>query len=480
MFGVYHLADHHKTTEAKDAVQGTSVDDPERLAALLRAAVAATMAYSPDLATLERRGGVPPGDVLLFDPTTTPRRPAHVLLRDRHVPGRLVWSFRGTTDLNDILTDICAACSPYEGGHAHWGMLEAARYFAKEELPRVRAILDKEKCTRLQLVGHSLGAGTAALLAHVARNDPAAKKLMEGIDVTAVGIATPAVLSAELAEGCSDYVDSVVLLHDIVPRFSIHNVFQLKEEMDATRWGEKLAAAAADWAVPDVIERTPTFQRLQKGAARKVNSAADRLATVLAALVAWLVALLRQFGLVKEETAEQQRARQLRAARAAAVSAAVEAGAAGASDVVPVYAPGRLFFLDRTDPPKEEAERLRQEQRAARDAAKKALADKAAAAAAAKGGGGKAPAATTLSSADGADADGGTMDDEVRRVMEQARHTLPTVDAYPGSEFSLVEGAPGERFRRIVLRETCLSDHLTGGTLQGCRQLLERARAKGA
>lgn len=32
--------------------------------------------------------------------------------------------------------------------------------------------------------------------------------------------------------------------HDIVPRFSIHNVFSMKEEMDATNWGDILASTA--------------------------------------------------------------------------------------------------------------------------------------------------------------------------------------------------------------------------------------------
>lgn len=35
---------------------------------------------------------------------------------------------------------------------------------------------------------------------------------MKGIDVKAVGVATPAVLTAELAAGCRDYVSSVVLM----------------------------------------------------------------------------------------------------------------------------------------------------------------------------------------------------------------------------------------------------------------------------
>jgi hypothetical protein len=36
--------------------------------------------------------------------------------------------------------------------------------------------------------------------------------VMKGIDVKAVGVATPAVLTKEMAEGCSDYVSSVVLM----------------------------------------------------------------------------------------------------------------------------------------------------------------------------------------------------------------------------------------------------------------------------
>jgi hypothetical protein len=50
------------------------------------------------------------------------------------------------------------------------------------------------------------------------------------------------------------------LQHDIVPRFSIKNVFLMKEEMDATNWGDKLAASVKDWMVPDVIEHTKAFQ----------------------------------------------------------------------------------------------------------------------------------------------------------------------------------------------------------------------------
>jgi hypothetical protein len=291
----------------------------------------------------------------------------------------------------------------------------------------------------------------------------------------------------------------VVLLHDVVPRFSIHNVFLMKEEMDATRWGDKLAALAADWAVPDVIERSATYQRLQRKTARGLGKAWARLAVVFAAVIAWVVALLRRVGVVKPESAEHAAARARAEALAEAARAAAAAAASGGSSssnssdqVVPVYAPGKLYFVDRRDPPKEEAERLRQEQKAAREAAKKALEErrkKLSGPGSSSSSGlrrrlkpsSSSDAGAASSSAAAATAD--SEDDDVHRVIEQARHAdhtddddLPDVDFYPGSTFSMIEGAPGERFRRIVLRDTCLSDHLTGGMLQGCRQLLAGAR----
>lgn len=59
----------------------------------------------------------------------------------------------------DMLTDACASCTPYAGGYAHWGMLEAATWFAEHELKNVKGFLDKHPGYELLLVGHSLGAG---------------------------------------------------------------------------------------------------------------------------------------------------------------------------------------------------------------------------------------------------------------------------------------------------------------------------------
>lgn len=49
---------------------------------------------------------------------------------------------------------------------------------------------------------------------------------------------------------------------------------------------------------------------------------------------------------------------------------------------------------------------------------------------------------------------------------EASKAPAPDGETYPGARFELIEAAPAQRFQRIVLRETCLLDHLCGGYVQ--------------
>jgi hypothetical protein len=50
---------------------------------------------------------------------------------------------RGTSALRDLVTDLCGHTAPFlgGGGHAHYGMLSAARALVAAEVPRLRAAL---------------------------------------------------------------------------------------------------------------------------------------------------------------------------------------------------------------------------------------------------------------------------------------------------------------------------------------------------
>ncbi|KAL2934700.1 Sn1-specific diacylglycerol lipase beta, partial [Bienertia sinuspersici] len=52
--------------------------------------------------------------------------------------------------------------------------------------------------------------------------------------VTAVGIATPPCVSKELAESCCDFVSTVVMQDDIVPRLSFASLARLRNEIIQT------------------------------------------------------------------------------------------------------------------------------------------------------------------------------------------------------------------------------------------------------
>lgn len=54
--------------------------------------------------------------------------------------------------------------------------------------------------------------------------------------VSAVGYATPPCVSKELAESCSEYVTTVVMQDDIIPRLSIASLTRLRNEILQTNW----------------------------------------------------------------------------------------------------------------------------------------------------------------------------------------------------------------------------------------------------
>jgi hypothetical protein len=66
---------------------------------VLQAATAAAAAYCPTRESLCAAAGISDADLLLFVPETSSTRPAYAVWEDKEHK-RLIWGFRGTTDLN--------------------------------------------------------------------------------------------------------------------------------------------------------------------------------------------------------------------------------------------------------------------------------------------------------------------------------------------------------------------------------------------
>lgn len=139
---------------------------------------------------------------------------------------------RGTLSLKDVLTDLSAECEnlPIEGVsgacYAHKGMCQAAGYIYKK---LVNDGILNQACSiapeyKLVITGHSLGAGTAALLAIMLRNSFPT--------LQCYAFSPPGgLLSKALADYTKNFVVSVVLGKDLVPRLSLPNMEDLKRRI---------------------------------------------------------------------------------------------------------------------------------------------------------------------------------------------------------------------------------------------------------
>jgi len=144
----------------------------------------------------------------------------------------LVLAIRGTANMREVLTDL--VCQPLaiaasglfpgksSGGSTseqelaavHEGLWRAALGLVAELGGPMERVLSERPRHRLLVTGHSLGAGTAALLCLLWRP-------WLGDRVSCIGFATPQVLDESSARTAAAHgVTSVLLFDDVVPRLS--------------------------------------------------------------------------------------------------------------------------------------------------------------------------------------------------------------------------------------------------------------------
>ncbi|XP_047693689.1 diacylglycerol lipase-beta isoform X2 [Prionailurus viverrinus] len=149
-----------------------------------------------------------------------------------HRKESVVVAVRGTMSLQDILTDLSAESEDLnlecgvQDCSAHKGISQAARYVYQRLindgiLSQAFSIAPEY---RLVVVGHSLGAGAAALLAILLRSSYP--------QVRCYAFSPPrGLLSKSLYEHSKNFTVSLVLGKDIIPRLSVTNLEDLKKRI---------------------------------------------------------------------------------------------------------------------------------------------------------------------------------------------------------------------------------------------------------
>ncbi|NXC27313.1 DGLB lipase, partial [Campylorhamphus procurvoides] len=149
-----------------------------------------------------------------------------------HKKEAIVVAVRGTLSFEDILTDLSADCEDLtledvlENGFVHKGITQAATYIYRKLindgiLNQAFTIAPEYK---LVIVGHSLGGGTASILAIMLRNSFPTLKCY--------AFSPPGgLLSKSLADYTKHFIVSVIVGKDLVARLSMPNMEDLKRRI---------------------------------------------------------------------------------------------------------------------------------------------------------------------------------------------------------------------------------------------------------
>ena len=153
------------------------------------------------------------------------------LLKKKEKEKIAVIGIKGTSTLEDLLTDMCANSVEYtldhpfyEGGsktlRCHEGVYISSQRLVADLLPLVKNLLIPSGY-KIVVVGHSLGAGCATIVSLLLRASIPSLRADSNKKLKVWAFASPPVLDLDSSRGCSSFVTTVVNNCDVVPRFNI-------------------------------------------------------------------------------------------------------------------------------------------------------------------------------------------------------------------------------------------------------------------
>ncbi|XP_031262478.1 uncharacterized protein LOC116120653 [Pistacia vera] len=236
--GLYLIYLRQASLNPFEDVKGVQITSEAIVQDLIYHVELAKGSYKGGVSGLARHSMLRQSNILKFEKNSSVMRPGYFIGIDPRKK-LVIFGIRGTHTVYDLITDIVSSNDEevtFEGYSTHFGTAEAARWFLRHEIGTIKQCLENHKGYRLRLVGHSLGGATASLLAIMLRKKSFKELGFSPDIVSAVGYATPPCVSREVAESCSDFVTTVVMQDDIIPRLSITSLSRLRNEILQTDW----------------------------------------------------------------------------------------------------------------------------------------------------------------------------------------------------------------------------------------------------
>lgn len=201
----------------RDPTQTTPVDlDPWIIRMAQHCAILSEMVYSD--ANI-RQMPVEVSNVIFDERVAAKYRLPYLIVNSEEL-NRIFVALRGSYSLDDIYVDTQAKCKQWKDGWAHKGTLKSAIYLYSMIRLLIKTLSDGYNQRPVTITGHSLGAGVAALVVEMFKDE------FPDMKITGMLFAPIAALSHKLLDRTRANTISFVIDGDPVPYLSMYNFRQ--------------------------------------------------------------------------------------------------------------------------------------------------------------------------------------------------------------------------------------------------------------